>query len=113
MMTPERRAEMELQRKKLKFLADEGVALLVDASSNGDGGTLFVQRATIPGAPLPFFGGGQAAGGPAAGGQAPPRRVSAWDKDAPKIPPQITLAKEHYNRLVRHDRAGRKAEDGR
>jgi hypothetical protein len=101
MMTPERRAEMELNRKKLQFLADQGIALLVDASSNGDGGTLFVAQATIPGAPLPFGGGGQAVGNQAAAGQAPPRRVSPWDKDAPKIPPQVTLAKEHYNRLVR------------
>jgi len=29
------------------------------------------------------------------------RRISAWDKDAPKMPPQIVVAKEHYNRLVR------------
>jgi hypothetical protein len=110
MMTPERRAEMELNRKKLQFLADEGVALFVDASSNGDGGTLFVSQATIPGAQLPFAAGGppQAAGGPAAGGQAPPRRVSPWDKDAPKITPQITLAKEHYNRLVRMIEQGEK-----
>jgi hypothetical protein len=94
MMSPERRAEMELQRKKIQFLADQSVALLVDASDRGDGGTLFVQSASIPGAPLPFGGG--------AGDGAPPaRRVSAWDKDAPKIPPQITLSKEHYNRLVR------------
>ncbi|MGO9464901.1 MAG: hypothetical protein ACLQVF_12210 [Isosphaeraceae bacterium] len=108
MMTPERRAEMELGRKKLQFLANEGVALLVDGSNNGDGGTFFVQQATIPGAPLPFGAGGQAAGGPAAGGQAPPRRVSPWDKDAPKITPQITLAKEHYNRLVRMLEQGEK-----
>ncbi len=103
MMTPERRAELELSRKKVQFLAGEGVGLLVDASSNGDGGTFFVQQATIPGAPLPFGQGGQAAGG-----QAPPRRVSPWDKDAPKIPPQVTLAKEHYNRLVRMSEQGEK-----
>jgi carboxypeptidase Q len=95
MMTPERRAEMEFNRKKVQFLAEHGVGLLVDASNNGDGGTFFVQSATIPGAPLPFGQGGQAAGGQA------PRRISPWDKDAPKIPPQVTLAKEHYNRLVR------------
>ncbi len=108
MMSPERRAEMEFARKKLKFLTDEGTALLVDGSANGDGGTFFVQQATIPGAALPFPGAGQAAGGPAAGGQTPPRRVSPYDKDAPKIPPQITLAKEHYNRLVRMIEQGEK-----
>jgi len=103
MMSPERRAEMELGRKKIQFLANEGVALLVDGSDRGDGGTFFVQQATIPGAPLPFPPAGEAAGG-----QAPPRRVSPWDKDAPKIPPQITLAKEHYNRLLRMLEQGEK-----
>jgi Zn-dependent M28 family amino/carboxypeptidase len=35
-------------------------------------------------------------------GQGPgARRISPWDKDAPKNTPQIVLAQEHYNRLVR------------
>ena len=88
-LSPELRAEKELSRRKLKFLADEGAALLVDCSGRGDGGTLFVAAAGVPGAsdlPMPAHGG---------------KRISAWDKDAPKIPPQIVLAKEHYNRLVR------------
>jgi hypothetical protein len=92
-MTPERRAQMELASKKLKYLMDEGAAMLVDPSTRGDGGTLFVQSATIPGV-MPNFGmGGQ--------GQAPQRRASVYDKDAPKIPPQMVMASEHYNRLVR------------
>ena len=90
---------MELARKKSKFLADEGAALLVDCSTQGDGGTLFVAGASVPGAAaFPMPGPGQ----PAA------RRVSAWDKDAPKIPPQIVVAKEHYNRLVRMIEQGEK-----
>src|SRR5271157_1552618 len=94
---PEMRAQMELARKKSKFLADEGAALLVDCSNQGDGGTLFVQGASVPGAALPMPG------------QAPSARgVSAWDKDAPKIPPQIVVAKEHYNRLVRMIEQGEK-----
>ena len=95
---PEMRAQMELARKKLKFLADEGAALLVDCSNQGDGGTLFVAGASIPGA----------AGFPMPGEAPPARRVSAWDKDAPKIPPQIVVAKEHYNRLVRMIEQGEK-----
>jgi hypothetical protein len=94
---PEMRAQMELARKKSKFLADEGAALLVDCSAQGDGGTLFVQDASVPGAAFPMPG------------QAPSARpVSAWDKDAPKIPPQIVVAKEHYNRLVRMIEQGEK-----
>jgi hypothetical protein len=89
---------MELARKKTKFLADEGAALLVDCSNNGEGGTLFVQGAAVPGAPG-FPMPGQAPAG---------RRISAWDKDAPKIPPQIVLAKESYNRLVRMIEQGEK-----
>src|SRR5262249_17498802 len=90
-MNPEMRARMELARKKLQFLADEGAALLVDPSSRGDGGTMFVQSASIPGAPaFPMPGQGPGA-----------RRISPYDKDAPKIPPQIVVASEHYNRLVR------------
>jgi hypothetical protein len=88
---PEMRAQMELAGKKTKFLADEGAALLVDCSNQGEGGTLFVAGATVPGvSPFPMPGQGQRG-----------RRISAWDKDAPKIPPQIVVAKEHYNRIVR------------
>ncbi len=90
-------AQFELQRKKTQFLAGEEVAMLVEPSNQGDGGTFFVQSASIPSA-NPFGGGG---GGPGAA-QGP--RV--YSKDAPKITPQLVLAKEHYNRLVRMCEAG-------
>jgi hypothetical protein len=93
--SPEFRARMELQRKKTQFLAEEGAALLVDPSMQGDGGTYFVSAASVPGAPLPMPG-------------QTGRRVSPYDKDAPKITPQVVLAKEHYNRLVRMCDAGEK-----
>jgi hypothetical protein len=98
MMTPEMRARMELATKKAKFLTDEGVALLVDPSQQGDGGTLFVAQASVPGV-APF--GAPGAGGPGGGGGPGGRRISAWSKDAPKLAPQMVVAKEHYNRLVR------------
>ncbi|QEH35965.1 Aminopeptidase S [Aquisphaera giovannonii] len=88
---PEMIAQMQLAAKKGKFLADEGAAVLVDCSSQGDGGTLFVAQASIPGVSsfaLP-------------GQPRPAKRASVWDKDAPRIPVQLTMAKEHYNRLVR------------
>jgi carboxypeptidase Q len=94
--SPEFRAQQELQRKKMQFLADEGVAMLVDGSTQGDGGTFFVQSATVPGAPVPTPG------------QTGGRRVSPYDKDAPKIAPQLVLSKEHYNRLVRMCEQGEK-----
>ncbi|WP_240911159.1 M20/M25/M40 family metallo-hydrolase [Paludisphaera soli] len=87
------RAQMELASKRQRFLAGEGPALLIDPSRSGDGGTLFVQSASIPGPPP---------GEPRGEGAAPlPRRVSVWEKDAPKAIPQLVMAKEHYNRLVR------------
>ena len=89
-MTPERLAQMELARKATKFVADEGASLVIEPSRQGDGGTLFVAQASVPGAP--------GFGAPAAGAA---KRVSAWDKDAPRFAPQIVMAKEHYNRLAR------------
>jgi carboxypeptidase Q len=98
--TEEFRAQAELQRKRTEFLAKEGVAMLVEPSTRGDGGTFFVQSATVPGAPLPTPG--------QAPVQGAARRVSPYDKNAPKITPQVVLAMEHYNRLVRMCEQGEK-----
>ncbi len=88
--------------KKIQFLADEGAAMLVEPSTQGDGGTFFVQSASDPGRTrCPAW---QAAEAAEAAGPPP----SVYDKDAPKIPPQIVLAKEHYNRLVRMCEQGEK-----
>lgn len=86
----------QFNAKKAQFFADEGAALLVDAS-RGDGGTLFVQSATVP---QPFSAN---AFGPNA-----PRRINPYDKDAPKIIPQIVAGVEHYNRIARMLQAGEK-----
>ncbi len=63
--------QRELANKRTEFLKSEGVAVLVDSSRIGDGGTVFVQS-----------GGSQ-------------------DKDAPVGLPAITIAAEHYNRIIR------------
>jgi hypothetical protein len=88
--------------KKLQFFSDEGAALLIDPSQ-GDGGTLFVSGASVPQAmdessPTAtlrsmFMG-----------------RVQPYDKNAPRIVPQIVVAVEHYNRLVRMIQAGEKVQ---
>jgi hypothetical protein len=78
-------------RQKLRFLIEEGAALLVDPSTLGDGGTLFVASASVPvpdSSPPPAPGAG-------------PGRNSPWKPDAPPTIPQIVLSSEHYNRLVR------------
>ena len=94
-MTPEQRAALQFNMRKLMFAQEEGAAVLVDASRAGDGGTIFVQQATVP-QPLP-----EVPFGPGA-----PRQKTAYDKDAPKYLPQIVVANEHYNRIVRMLAAG-------
>ena len=88
--------------RKQQFFIDEGVALAIDPSE-GDGGTLFVQSATVPNqldmsSPIAtvrslFLG-----------------RIHPYDKNPPKIIPQMVLAVEHYNRLVRIIQAGEKVQ---
>jgi len=96
-LTPEQRAAFVFSAKKLKFLYDEGAAVLIDPSRAGDGGTIFVQSASVPAPPTddPF--------GPNA-----PRQIPVYDKSAPKILPQLVLSVEHYNRIVRMLAAGEK-----
>jgi carboxypeptidase Q len=96
-MTPEQRAAMQFNARKLMFAQAEGATVIVDPSRAGDGGTLFVQQATVP-QPIPDV----PVGTPA------PRLKAAYDKDAPKFLPQIVLANEHYNRIVRMLQAGEK-----
>lgn len=93
-MSPEQRAAQTFNIRKYQFFTDEGAALIVD-SSRADGGTIFVQSATVP-QPIP-----QTAFGPNA-----PRAIQAYDKTAPKIVPQVVLASEHYNRIARMIQAG-------
>ncbi len=88
--------------KKLQFFTDEGAALLIDASQ-GDGGTIFVSGAAVP----------QAVdlSSPMASLRSlflP--QIEPYDKDAPKIVPQMVLAIEHYNRLARLIQAGEKVQ---
>jgi carboxypeptidase Q len=99
--------------KRAEFLKQEGAALVVEPSSKGDGGTLFVQSASVP-SPGASGGGRQAdqATQPAdrstAGRSGPGRRIAAYSKDAPPITPQAVMAIEHFNRLVRMLQAGEK-----
>ncbi|HEY8205052.1 MAG TPA: M20/M25/M40 family metallo-hydrolase [Pyrinomonadaceae bacterium] len=92
-------ALQQFNAKKLQFFQDEGAAVLIDPG-RGDGGTIFVQQAAVP---QPFQP-------PTFGAPAPnaPRRINAYDKDAPKFAPQIVMAAEHYNRIARMIQAGEK-----
>lgn len=66
-----RKERMRIQGKLNKFLADEGVALVILPAANGDGGTVF------------------------------PPRMGDRDPDFPAPPPAIALTPEQYNRIVR------------
>jgi len=80
---------------KMRFFDQEGAAVLIDPS-RGDGGTIFVQSAqVVPPATDPQ---------PTATGF--PRGTPPYDKSKPKVIPQLVMAIEHYNRIVRMLQAG-------
>ncbi len=93
--SPDRIAEIIRSRalnvQRLNFLLEEGAAVMVDNSSKGDGGTVFVSGASVGGDPPKsiedVFGGD---------------RLSAYDKEAEsKMIPQMTMSTENYNQIVR------------
>lgn len=69
----------------------EGVAAVLEASGHLENdGTLVVSAATVPYAPeVPYA-----------------KRLQAWDVNAPKLLPQVVVAAEHYNRMVRQIQHG-------
>lgn len=91
------RAAIRFATAKYLFFQKEEAALLIDPSRAGDGGTLFVQSATVPQPP--------AAVPPGPGA---PRSIQPYDKTAPAIPPQLVMAVEHYNRIARMIKANEK-----
>jgi carboxypeptidase Q len=111
-LTPEQRRELQQRMaqlqfgpRRMQFLLEEGAALILDAP-RGDGGTIFIQQATV--AQLPATPGTPPAAPPGPGGSGT-RRLSPWSKEAEKrIPPQVAVSVEHYNRLVRMVQAGEK-----
>jgi hypothetical protein len=95
-MTDEQRKEQMFNAViKPNFLLDEGAAVIVDSSRSGpngmggSGGTIFVQQASaIPEMPK--------------AGESSRGRTAVWDKKfESRIIPQMTMATEHYNRIVR------------
>ncbi|MEO7658278.1 MAG: M20/M25/M40 family metallo-hydrolase [Pyrinomonadaceae bacterium] len=94
----ERFRQIQIAQKMTGFVFDEGAAVVIDNSRNGSGGTLFVQSATS--APAP------AASQPTPGGQANSTRFSK-EVEARTLP-QMTMATEDYNRLVRMIKNGAK-----
>jgi hypothetical protein len=100
-MTAQERQQLAFQQavftaKRWNMLLDEGAAVAVDVSPRGSGGTLFVQSATVV-SPIPKAIGETQ------------QRLSPYDpKSESKMIPQITVASEHYNRLIRMIQQGEK-----
>lgn len=108
-LTPEQQDRMrqfQFAQKTTSFVFDEGAAVVVDNSRNGSGGTLFVQSATVVQEPAPAGQPAQPAG-PGQGG----RRggLAPYQKEGEaRMLPQMTMASEDYNRLVRMIQNGAK-----
>lgn len=103
--TAEQRAAIALQNRKWQMIYDEGAAVVLEPG-RGDGGTVFVSSVQMP----PTQSGQRDNQAASAGqNQQPPsgdnnpfnRGPRPWAKDAPEIVPQVVLAVEHYNRIVR------------
>ena len=86
----------QLASAKMRLFDSEGAALLVDPG-RGDGGTIFVQSASVV-PPVPIT--------PAPSGPPQPTPGSRVQDKAAKVIPQMVLAIEHYNRIVRMLQAG-------
>jgi hypothetical protein len=92
-----RRAAQLFATKKMLFAVNEGAAMLVDNSRLGFGGTVFVAQASVAQEP------------PATPPDPAYKRLTPYMKEAESsMVPQITLATEHYNRLVRMIQQGEK-----
>lgn len=112
---PSERSTLALLSKKWQMIYDEGAAVVLEPG-RGDGGTLFVQSATLPtrGGPAAPNRPGETPEKPAEGNEQPAapgdgsssRRPSVWSKDAPEVVPQVVVAAEHYNRIVRMIKKG-------
>lgn len=102
-MSAQERAQLQFQQtvftaKRWNMLLEEGAAVAVDVSPRGSGGTMFVQSATVA-PPIPQN----------VDEMRTLPRLSPYDpKSEAKMIPQITVAAEHYNRLVRMIQQGEK-----
>lgn len=89
--TEEFRERAMREYRKEEMLLNEG-ALGILTASRGDGGNIFVQQASVPSHPdTPWS-----------------NRPKPWAVDAPEILPQVVVAAEQYNRMIRMIKKGEK-----
>ncbi|MBI2427345.1 MAG: M20/M25/M40 family metallo-hydrolase [Ignavibacteriales bacterium] len=94
--TPEQKNRAMLTYKKWQLLIKENaVAVLTSAPTpRSEGGAVWVMGATVPTHPdTPFTS---------------PYRIPSYKTKAPKIPPQVEIGNEHFNRLLRMIEKGEK-----
>jgi hypothetical protein len=91
------RSSMQLQSDKWQLVYDEGAAVVLEPG-RGDGGTVFVAQATMPRQADPNRDSRSPSDGGNPFSRGGPR---PWATDPPTVLPQLVLAAEHYNRLVR------------
>jgi carboxypeptidase Q len=83
-MSAEQRASAELTFSKWRLVYSEGAAVVLEPG-RGDAGTVYVTSAVIPPAP----------------GAAFENRPHPWDLNKPPVVPQVVVAAEQYNRIIR------------
>jgi len=83
-MSPEQRARVELNYQKWKMIYAEGAAVVLEPGA-GDGGVVYVTRVTIP-SPVDMPS---------------EQRPQPWDLNKPRVIPQVVVAAEQYNRMIR------------
>jgi carboxypeptidase Q len=82
--SPEQRAAEDLNYRKWQLIQSEGAAVVLEPSFR-DAGTVYVTAATVPyPSAVPFE-----------------KRVNAWGMSRPVVTPQMNVAAEQYNRIVR------------
>jgi carboxypeptidase Q len=82
--TPEQRSAEELNYRKWQLVQEEGAAVVMQPSYR-DAGTIYATSATVPYPPdVPFE-----------------KRAHAWDLSKPVVSPQVNVAAELYNGIVR------------
>jgi hypothetical protein len=83
-MSPEQRARVELNYQKWQLIYAEGAAVVLEPGA-GDGGVVYVTRVTIP-SPIDMPS---------------EQRPQPWNLNKPKVIPQVVVAAEQYNRMIR------------
>jgi hypothetical protein len=91
----------------LQFCLKEGAILVLDPSTQGDGGTVYVAQASLPRTdPISTTESTTEPTDPQARRTAALNRPKIWADNAPPNVPQATVAAEQYNRMVSQIKAG-------